>query len=159
MALYIKSMDKVNKIITVFVSILLAITSCIIIFQVASRYFLHYPLPWSEELSRYIIIYVVVFGSAIAIRHQKLIAVDFLLGILPERKKKILTVFILVISIVFFCILLYKGFDVVMQVSTQKSPSLQIPMSIPYASIPLGALLMILNSIVVILETVKGGTK
>ncbi|WP_158735819.1 TRAP transporter small permease [Alteribacillus sp. YIM 98480] len=156
MQLYIRGMDKVNKVTAFIAAILLAISSVIIIFQVASRYVLHYPLPWSEELARYLIIYVVLLGTAVAVRHQKLIKVDFLVELLPGKKKQFLILLISAISIVFFSILLYMGTNVFLQVSTQTSPSLQIPMSIPYASIPLGALLMMLNSIVVILETISG---
>jgi TRAP-type C4-dicarboxylate transport system permease small subunit len=42
-------------------------------------------------------------------------------------------------------------------VATQKSPAMQIPMTYPYAAIPVGASFMVMNSIAVLIEyyTVK----
>jgi TRAP-type C4-dicarboxylate transport system permease small subunit len=144
--------DRLNKYMTILLGILLAIMSIVIIFQVFSRYLLSLPLPWSEELSRYIMIYTVFFGAALALRYQKLIAVEVLAEKLSWKNRRILKTVVNLISIAFFILLLVKGIEMMTKVHLQISPALQLPMSIPYASIPIGAILLIMNAVAVIIE-------
>nr|WP_249316785.1 TRAP transporter small permease [Bacillus sp. FJAT-50079] len=141
------------------VSIFIAIMAIVMILQVFSRFIFDLPLNWSEELARYLSIYAVFFGAAIALRYQQLIAVEALVDRVPETPRKILRIIVLVICIVFFALLFVKGIDMVERVNTQKSPAMQIPMSIPYAAVPIGAVLLIMNSLAVIIENVKGENK
>ncbi len=128
----------------------------VIISQVFSRFVLNFSLSWSEEVARYFSIYAVFFGAAIALRYQNLIAVEVLHEFIPIKLAKGLKLVVYIICIFFFTLLYFKGIEMLGQVHLQKSPALQIPMSIPYAAIPIGAVLLILNSFVVIIELFKG---
>ncbi|MBS4208122.1 TRAP transporter small permease [Bacillus sp. FJAT-50079] len=159
MDLLLRGIDNLNKVIKILVSIFIAIMAIVMILQVFSRFIFDLPLNWSEELARYLSIYAVFFGAAIALRYQQLIAVEALVDRVPETPRKILRIIVLVICIVFFALLFVKGIDMVERVNTQKSPAMQIPMSIPYAAVPIGAVLLIMNSLAVIIENVKGENK
>jgi TRAP-type C4-dicarboxylate transport system permease small subunit len=152
MPMVLKVIDRFNKYMTIFLGILLAIMSIIIIFQVFSRYLLGLPLPWSEELARYIMVYTVFFGAALALRYQKLIAVEVFAEKMSWKNRRILKTAVNLISIAFFLLLLVKGIEMMGKVHLQVSPALQLPMSIPYASIPIGAILLTINAIAVIIE-------
>ena len=156
MNLFVKGVDKINIVVKLLLTIILISMTIIMVLQVFSRFVIDLPLHWSEEVTRYLGIYAVFFGAALAVRHNDLIAVEIIPDLLKNNAKKLIKVVGLIICIIFFVILLVQGWNLVQQVSTQKSPAMQISMSIPYFSLPLGALLLILNAIVAIILTMKG---
>ncbi|WP_019120760.1 TRAP transporter small permease [Brevibacillus massiliensis] len=152
MTAIIRLIDSINRGILILLGVLLGIMSVIIIFQIFSRFFLGLPLSWSEELARIIMAYAVFMGAGLALRHQQMIAVEFLAERLPRQKRRILKMIIHVVAIIFFVLLLVKGLDMMEKVHTQRLAALQLPMSVAYASIPVGSVLLIMNAITVLLE-------
>ena len=148
----IKIIDMINKIVGIALSLVLAMMSILIVVQVFTRYVVDITLTWSEEAARYLMVYVIFLGAALAMRKQQHIAIEFLVQTINEKMRNLLKLVILIISIGFFVMLLAKGMEILQFVDNQKSPSLRIPMSIPYAAIPIGAGLLIINSIAVMLE-------
>lgn len=144
--------DKINKFILITVGIILGIMSVVIIYQVFSRFFLGLPLPWSEELARYLMAYTIFAGAALALRQQKMIAVEFISERLTWKTRRILKTIVNIICIIFFILLFFKGFEMMERVHLQVSGAMRIPMSIPYASIPVGSTLLTMNAIAVIIE-------
>nr|WP_285890616.1 TRAP transporter small permease [Halalkalibacter oceani] len=125
----------------------------VIFAQIISRYLLGESLSWSEELARFIMVWGVFIGSAIATRYQSLIAVEILPQKLPERFAKWVKLLVYAIIIIFCYYLFSYGIDMVRQVILQKSPAMQISMAIPYSSVPIGTLLIFLNTVVVLFES------
>jgi TRAP-type transport system small permease protein len=162
MAQIIKFIDFINKIVKVIASVMLAIMSVLIVLQVIFRYILESSLPWSEELSRYLMVYIVFFGAALSLRYRQMIAIEFIGEKLPAVARKYLNIVVLFICVVFFGVLFKMGLDMTEQVKMQTAASTQISMSIPYAAIPIGAILLMLNAIACLLEdmsTKKEGEK
>lgn len=151
----IKIIDYLNKAVGIILALMLAIMSILIVVQIFTRFVVDYPLHWTEELARYLMIYSVFFGAALALRSNKLIAIEALTESLNEFKQGILRIIIMLCSIVFFVILFVQGIEIIGVIKGQSSAGLGISMSVPYASIPIGALLMIINAFAVILETIK----
>lgn len=148
----IKIIDTINKIVGIVLSLALAVMSVLIVVQVLTRYVVNISLTWSEEAARYLLIYAVFLGAALAMRKQQHIAIEFLVQSVNEKMRAVLKLLILIISIGFFVMLFAKGVEILQFVGNQKSPALRIPMSIPYAAIPIGAGLLIINSLAVMLE-------
>jgi len=154
MAALLRLIDSFNKWLTILLGIVLGIMSIVIISQVLSRYIFGIPLPWSEELARYLMSYSVFVGAALALRKQQLIAVEFISERLSWKPRRVLKIAVNIIGILLFAILFMKGLEMMGKVSTQLSAGMQIPMSIPYASIPIGAALLTMNAVAVIIELV-----
>jgi len=154
MAALLRIIDILNKWLTILLGVVLGVMSIVIIIQVLSRYIFGFPLPWSEELARYLMAYSIFVGAALALRHQQLIAVEFISERLSFGPRRILKIVINLIGIVLFAILFMQGLQMMEKVSAQLSAAMQIPMSIPYASIPIGAILLTINAIAVIIELV-----
>ncbi|MFY0543897.1 TRAP transporter small permease [Brevibacillus sp. H7] len=152
----IKIIDAINKLLSIVLSVVLAVMALLIVAQVFTRYVVDISLTWSEEAARYLMVYSVFLGAALAIRYQKHVAIEILSESINEKARRIVKLIIMIICIVFFFMLLVKGIDILELVSRQKSPALRIPMTIPYAAIPIGAGLLILNSVAVILEMFIG---
>ena len=133
---------------------MLGTMSVLILTQVFTRFVISYPLHWTEELARYLMIYSVFFGAALALRKNRLIAIELFYQSISPAKGRILRILIMLISIVFFAILFVQGIAILETVKFQTSAGLGISMAIPYAAIPIGAVLMAINAVAVILETI-----
>lgn len=154
----VRIIDQINKVIMLLIGLFAILMSIVIIFQVFSRYVLDYSLTWSEELARYLMVWSIFLGAALALRKKSLIAVEVISENLPYQVRRVLKIVVYVICLFFFILLLLKGIEMVGMVKMQRSPALQVPMSIPYAGIPIGATALILNAIAVILELISGDT-
>ncbi|HZG55294.1 TRAP transporter small permease [Paenibacillus sp.] len=149
----VKLVDGLNKLVGAAVAVMLGTMAILIIVQVFCRFVINYPLHWTEELARYLMVYVVFLGSALALRHSKLVAIEAVAEALKPKARKWLKIVVMLVSIVFFVVLLKQGIDIQSVVSRQTAAGLGIPMSIPYAAIPIGAALLLLNAIAVIMES------
>ena len=106
-------------------------------------------LIWAEEFARYLMIWMAFIGAALVMQedgHYKMTAV---LDALPGKMGKALRGLSVVVTIAFMIILAKVGIECCMKIAAmgQKSPTLKIPMWIPYASIPAGMILGVLQAV------------
>lgn len=127
-------------------AVLLSVTTIVIFMQIVCRVF-GLPLSWTEEIGRYMFIWLIYIGCASAIRKRKHICVELLDLVLKERGRFVLSIISNVIFLIFVGILTYYGFFVVQRVASQLSPAIRMPMSIPYASVLVGSALMFIRLI------------
>lgn len=134
-------------------SLLLLFSMVVVVFmQVATRYVFEAPLSWTEELSRYCLIWLSFIGAAMAMKARGHFAVEYLIHKLPKRLHPPAELALLVIIGVFLAVLLDTGITVLQVTNMQTSPALQVPMSYVYCSIPIGALFMIVHLLVLLTE-------
>lgn len=155
MALYIRLIDKLNEGIKKILGVLLTVMCLVIIVQVLFRG-LRMSLPWSEEFSRYMMIYIVFLGTGYAVRYDLLMSVKILWEKVPPAMVRFLSLLVNGMMGIFFLMILIYGIKILGTVGSQTSPAMQLPMSIPYGAIPAGSALMLLNCIAVILEDITG---
>ncbi|QJD86515.1 TRAP transporter small permease [Cohnella herbarum] len=148
----LKAIDGLNKLVGYVVGLMLGVMSIIIVVQVFCRFVIDYPLTWSEEAARYLMVYTVFLGASLALRNHRMIAIEIISESVKPKVRKVLRIIVALISIVFFLILLVKGVDMLEIVSRQTSASLGFSMDIPYMAIPIGAALMLINSIANIID-------
>lgn len=138
------SMNLIIRVLTWFEDALCALAlgsvSLIIFGQVISRFFFNYTPDWSEELSRYLIVWTIFIGTAIGVRNNIHIGVDALLRLVPATFKLAMEVTLNVIGIVVSLLLIWLSFQFIEQTIEfgQVSPSMQIPMAWPYMAMPIG---------------------
>lgn len=104
-------------------------------------------VPWVEEVARYSSVWVTFLGGAYAYKNGSLAAVELLKNKLNGTPRYILELIIVILSFIFAVLLARGGFELVMTVRTQNTPSLKISKSLVYGALPVGALLMILFSV------------
>lgn len=114
--------------------------SILIFVQVLLRYFWNYTPDWSEELSRYLIVWTIFIGTAIGVRNNIHIGVDALLRLLPPSFKLTMEVLLNVIGAVVSIVLIWLSIQFIQETIEyeQLSPSMRISMAIPYAAMPVG---------------------
>jgi TRAP-type C4-dicarboxylate transport system permease small subunit len=129
----------------------------VIFAQVVSRYVFNWTPEWSEELARYLFVWVVFIGSALIMGESGHLAVQFV----PNHFKgtaagKFLEIVINLSGYVFILILLTQGAKMTRVMTFQMSPGMEIPMSWVYAVIPLSSALMLLYLIKDTVRIFKG---
>ena len=148
---YSKIMDVIDKILRVIVGIAMVVMVIVIFYQVILRYVFNASNIWSEELARYLMCYSVLLGAAIAVRKYSHLQVDFVINMLPARGRCIAVSLCTLVGI--FC---QYGITLCATTGHSISAGTGLPMSVAYACLPIGSVLMILMSVEVILrELVK----
>jgi TRAP-type C4-dicarboxylate transport system permease small subunit len=138
-------------------AIVAAVIMTIMIFlQVIFRYVLKAPLSFSEELARYMFVWSVAMGSALALRKRQHIGVEVVVEWLPVRvRDKVKTVGGL-FNLLFFGLLVWYGFVMVGATMDQLSPALLLPMGYVYLAIPTSGIVLFVCEIANFLESYLG---
>ena len=152
---YIHAVDKMNKGIFFAIAVFLASLAVILFVQVFLRYVLHSPLIWSEEVAKYLSIWVVFLGMAVAMRRMSLIAVEVIIQSVPEKARYAMKMLVLVLVGIFMAYLVYIGTVITLEASEQQFASMEVSMAVAYTAMPVGAFLTLLNVIVVSIELTK----
>ena len=142
---YSKVLDVLEKIITVITAILLAVMTILFCYQVFLRYVLHGANAWSEDLTRYLFVYVVMLGSAISTRKATNLTVDMFIDLVPKRAKALVQVVFCGLMYFFLFFLFTEGLNLTRNTMNSISASLQVPMAYFYVAIPIGAFLIMLT--------------
>jgi TRAP-type C4-dicarboxylate transport system permease small subunit len=147
---------------TYFIGLLLAVMAFAVLSQVVVRFVLtaigiNLSAAWTEEVARYVLIWIVFLGAGIGCRKRQLIALEFVVRWLPSLPGQGLVYLGLLGCIGFFGLLISVGLAFMELGEVETSPVLQIPKAWVYAAMPAGAALMILNSVVLIAETLMRG--
>ncbi|GIO20353.1 sialic acid TRAP transporter small permease protein SiaQ [Oceanobacillus oncorhynchi subsp. incaldanensis] len=150
-------LNTCNRIVEVFLAIALSVMSLAIFYQVFSRYVMGSATSWSEELARTLMIYIVLLGSALALKRGEMLSVDLISEMLKKKSNKILQIIVNSLSIIFYIILVIFGFEMAERVGGQSMQGLGISMYWFYFSIPLGGVFLTLNSLGNIIELIRGG--
>lgn len=150
--LYLKLMDKVNQVLFWIVGILIGAVFVLLVSQVYFRYVMNSSLSWSEEAARYLTIWIVFLGVALGLRRKRLIAVEVVVQFVPKKLEFAFRMLVLLVSLVLMAFLFYFGIRMGITVSNKTSTAMGIPMWIPYAAIPIGTLLTLLNAIAAMIE-------
>jgi len=148
-------MNKVFKVydfmLESIVSIFFAAMVILLFAEVISRYFFSFPIMWSEEIGRYLFIWIVYIGAAQAFIKRRHLRVDFLVNKLRYPYNTYLELILYFIIMVFlFFVFLYGLKYAGMNLDKPAYSFKYIRLGWAYASIPIGSVFMILNIIRII---------
>lgn len=155
----LRLVDRLNLVLTYLIGILLAVMTVAVFTQVMVRFVLtaigiNLSAAWTEEVARYVLIWIVFLGAGIGCRKRQLISLEFVVRALPSLPGQGLVYLGQVVCIGFFALLIAVGLDFVQLGAVESSPVIQIPKAWVYAAMPVGAALMILNIVALTAETV-----
>ena len=134
---------------SIMLAALTAAMTVVVLLGVFTRYVLNDALPWTEELARYILIWLSWLGGGIAMRRGSHIAVDLFIDKLSPRARSVIVFLGRSLVLVFLAICVIYGLDLARRVGMQSTIALGISMQIPYASVPVGAALMLYHLAVI----------
>ncbi|MGH1436233.1 MAG: TRAP transporter small permease [Lewinella sp.] len=124
---------------------LMALMTLDVLWGVFTRYAMGSQADWSEELARFLLIWIGMLGAAYASGQHKHLAIDLLFPKLSPDNQRRLSVFInLLITVFAFAVLVIGGFRLmyITQVLGQLSAALRVPMFLVYAVLPVSGLLV-----------------
>lgn len=138
--------SKIDSILANFLVVIMAAIVLNVLWQVTSRFLLGSPSAFTDELARYLMIWVGVLGAAYVSGKNMHVAIDVLptrLSLSSQRRLK----FIVRMLVILFCVcaMVIGGSRLVYitHILDQNSPALQLPLSVVYAVIPLSGALII----------------
>ncbi len=138
-------LKKVRSVLYWISVVAMTIMLLLIFSQVITRYFFGITYEWSEELARFLFVWVVFLGSALIMGESGHLAVPRLPNKLKgTRAGQLLDCFINLCSYAFILLLLTQGAKMTEIMTFQRSPGLSISMSTVYVIIPISAFLMLL---------------
>ena len=126
-----------NPLETALCALLIAMTA-VVFSQVIARYVFQAPLSWSEELARFLLMWLSMLSAAYAFKTKSHFALQFLVGKLPHSIQWWIELLVYIVVALFFAVLLYFSIVFIDGVEGHTAPALQISMQIPYASIVVG---------------------
>ena len=146
-----KASDFVDKI----GSFLLILTMIGMVFftsiQIIARVFFE-ALSWSEEITRYLLVWSTFIGAGCVYKRGGHINVSFIQDRFKGKANKYVKIFVHLICIAFFVIAVYFGIIYMLKQGAQRSPAMGIKMNLMYMAIPIGCGAMLLHAISAISE-------
>ncbi len=146
-------LQPVRKVVYVVVVSMFALQVIVVFAQVIWRFVFNDPFSWSEELARYLQVWIILLASSVCIHEGSHLAVDYLVHYLPFRYRKSLALLVTILMMVFVSVLIGAGIEMIITAQSQTSPALHIPMGAVYLVFPVAGTLMLLESLNVFLKT------
>lgn len=121
----------------------------ILFIQVVSRFVFSNSLSWSEEISRYMFIWLIYLCLGVVALRGEHIVIDVLVLRMEPRLRRVFHTIALVIALLLNVFLLFVAADIAHSIQQigQTSAALSLPMWTVYAALPVGMLIAILRTI------------
>jgi TRAP-type C4-dicarboxylate transport system permease small subunit len=126
-------------------SVLLAGMALLVGAQIAGRFVFGYSIPWSDELARFLLVWISFLGLSVAARRGAHPGIDTVVHALPRRLAGVARRLGWLLSLLFVALVLASGAELVRRTWGQHSPSLGLRMAWPYLAVPLSGLLVLLH--------------
>jgi TRAP-type C4-dicarboxylate transport system permease small subunit len=129
----------------IVVMVLMAFLVVVVVASVFFRYILLSPFTWSEEVGRYVMIWLGFLAASLAVRQGLHVGVEFVVQSVRPGVAAWLRGLARAATIGFLLIVTGYGFVLVTNLWEQWSPVMDIRMTWPYLAIPVGGLLMLIQ--------------
>ena len=142
--------SQLDKIIEFLLVSILSAMVINVLWQIITRYFSASPSSFSDELARYLMIWLGLIGTAYVSGKKEHVSIDYFLKKLNHKKRILLNRLIdfIILFFAFFVMIIGGGHLVFVTIKLEQlSPSLQIPLGFVYSVIPLSGLIIIFYQI------------
>ena len=140
-----KFQHKLNKVLEVFLVLLMTVLVLDVLWQVFSRYLLSSPSSFTDELAGFLLIWVGVLGAAYVAGRKEHLAIDILIQKSPPARQRLLLYLIHSLIFLFALSVMVTGGMVLMYtrfVLQVKSAALQLPLGYVYIVLPISGLII-----------------
>ena len=125
---------------------------------VLGRYFLGVPTVWQTELSIYLLMFVTFVGAAYGLRHHAHVGVDLVVERLPLRAQLVMRIIAAVGALAVVLVVLWTATELwweAVEGGFRSATAWRAPLSLVYAILPIGMLLVALQYVAFIVEGVN----
>ncbi|WP_111414802.1 TRAP transporter small permease [Billgrantia lactosivorans] len=151
-----RAIDQFNRLIGWGLAALLLVMTVLILWQVFARFVIGKPLYFSDEIARFAMLWLTFVGAGYAYRKGTLISVDIVLEYAGRKLACLLRVAIILSSALFAVVMVKYGLELLERVSHQTAPSTRISMMWPYLAVPVGGIVIIVNSVALLIDEALG---
>ncbi len=124
--------------------------------QVFCRYVLNHSLFWSEELARYLLVWLTFLGATVAYHRRAHPSIDILQARVGPKAGRAMAVAGYLAALMFFGVLTVYGLQFAHFVRAQISPALQIPKWIVMLALPLSGTILCLHTWTFLTAALRG---
>ena len=132
---------RLNWIVERICALLLGMMVLVIWFEVVERYFLHLGMTWTEEFSRYLMIWAALLAVSCGAFYREHIGLNIVHRFLPPKGIRILQFCLDSISLAFFLFLAWYGIGMTQAGLGQFATIFGITMVVPFAAVPVSSAL------------------
>ncbi|MBP1932251.1 TRAP transporter small permease [Ammoniphilus resinae] len=137
------------------VTMTIGIVVCVAL-QVLFRYVFAYSAPWTEEIARFMFIYLTFVGSAVCMKEKTHITIEVLIEVLPKWLRSTTLILVQLLTMWFLVVVLIGSWQMVLSSTEVRSASLiWLNYSYVYFALFFGAVLMLIYSIFRLYELVQ----
>lgn len=126
-----------------------------VILTIISRYIIKISIPWTEELARYLMIWIAFLAGSLGLKKGVHVGIVFLVRKTPLRIKRYIGIISKLSMIFFFIVVTLEGYNLARFVSRQLSPALRISMAWVYSSLPISGVFFLLFLIQLLFDDIK----
>src|SRR4051794_4744080 len=133
---------------------LLVVAEIVILFAgVVSRYVLHEPLVWSDELASFLFLWLAMLGAVVAFRRSEHMRMTAIVAMTGPRTRAFLETMALVAGLIFVALVLHPAYEFAAEEIFIQTPALEISNAWRAFALPIGLGLMLLIAVIRLLET------
>ncbi|WP_028324212.1 TRAP transporter small permease subunit [Desulfatirhabdium butyrativorans] len=146
-----QAIDKLNRWIGRACAWLILPLTLIILYEVVSRYIFNAPTRWSNEISQYVLVAIVMLGGAYCLADNEHVSVDIFYRNFTQKTRDIVDMLTCLVVLCFVCAMVWKGADASYDALVQMKRSqtiLELPLFPSMVMVPIGATLLGLQSLV-----------
>lgn len=149
-------MKRLGDLVESIAGVLLALVVVIVLLQVFGRYILRISLSWPEELARYVLVWLMIFGVAAAAASRSQIVVDTLLELVPASVRRALEALSALAGLVAVALLVWTSQPLITgPAGRSTSPATGIPSFWIYLAVPVGGALLVLFALAELAEILR----
>lgn len=143
-----KILNIISKIAEILASILLAAMCCLVFTNVVCRYLLHFSIPWSEEMSRFLQIWVVFIGTALVYQENGHMGLDILVKALPKQVARLIAVIVDCMVLYVTYLIGYGSLELTVQMHGWTTPAAGISFSWKFGIVVFSMALMAIFALI-----------
>ena len=151
----VKAFKIVNKTVEVASVVLLVLVSLVVFYSVFLRYVFKSPLAWSEEVARYMFIWMVFLGFSVAEKSGDHFRIEVFIEMVPLKVRLVIEVLLNLLIFYALFVLFQEGVNYYDQGKGGLSTILEMPLNYIYVALPVAMVLTFLNRIDTAQRTIR----
>lgn len=128
---------------------------CVVFFNVIGRYYLDTSLAWSEEVSRFMLVWVVFLGAVLAYEHDEHLGLDILVKKMPRKVAALVGMATDLLVAFAIWLIVYGGYRMAIDSWDWESTTVPIPLGYIYVIVPVCGGIMLFQTLLKMCSRIK----
>ena len=148
---YLRAARAIEAVLLWACGVVFVTMTCVTLLGVFFRYVIGDALSWTEEMTRFLLIFIGLFGAALALYRDEHVGFTMIVVRLPKPVASVLSVLSSLVILCFAAVMIWHGFRLAFTSGTW-AQILPIPMIIPLMIVPLSGCFIVLFTIIKLLN-------